>query len=313
MEKKNILIADSGSTKTDWAIVTPAPETSNFKFQISNIHTQGINPVHQSREEVVAIVRDEFLGSLASNPEVQKLRSASVLTPDFPEAVYFYGSGVRPELEAMMVGILKELFHPTEVVEAHSDLLGAARALCGREEGIACILGTGANSCLYDGEAIARHTPALGYILGDEGSGAVLGKRFLHDLYGDVLSEKIKYEFEHDLKLSLPEVISRVYRKPLANRFLASLSEFIGRHIEDRGVRELVVRNFADFLSYHVAPYGRRDLPVSFVGSVAWYFQDQLREAADSLGYQMGTVLKSPLEGLVSYHQPLLTSPKGRY
>lgn len=299
MEKRNILIADSGSTKTDWAILTSAP-------QPVVLNTQGINPVHQSREEVVSIIRDEFLGSMASNPDVQRLRSASVLTPDFPDAVYFYGSGVRPEMEAMMVALLREIFHTTEVVEVHSDLLGAARALCGRQEGIACILGTGANSCLYDGKSIAQHTPALGYILGDEGSGAVLGKRFLHDLYGGILSKEIKDEFEHALKLSLSEIINRVYRKPLANRFLASLSEFIGQHIEDQGVHDVVVSNFSDFLSYHVAPYGRRDLPVSFIGSVAFFFQDQLREAAAAQNYRVGAILKTPLAGLIRYHQEAL-------
>lgn len=279
VENKCLLIADSGSTKTDWAVVADGRETVVLS-------TQGINPVHQSREEIARIIRDECLGAMALEPEY----------------VCFYGSGVRPEAEVMMAGLLGELLPSARIVETHSDLLGAAHALCGRQEGIACILGTGANSCLYDGEGIVCHTPALGYILGDEGSGAVLGKRFLHDLYGGVLSENIKVAFEHELKLSLPEIINRVYRQPLANRFLASLSVFIGQHIDDAGVRELVVRNFSDFLSWHIAPYGRRDLPVSFVGSVAWYFRDQLCEAADALHYDVGDILKSPLDGLVRYH-----------
>ena len=256
-----ILIADSGSTKTDWAIVTSAS-------QPVVLNTQGINPVHQSREEIVRILREEFVGIMGSNPEVQKLRS--------PQA---------------------------SVVEAHSDLLGAARALCGHNYGIASILGTGANSCLYDGEAIVQHTPALGYILGDEGSGSVLGKRFIHDLYGGKLSEEIKEKFEKDTRLNLPEIIKRVYRQPLANRFLASLSEFIGNHLDDAGVRAVVIDNFVDFLRYHIQPYNRADLPVSFVGSVAWHYQDELREAAERLNFRLGTVLKTPLAGLVRYHK----------
>ena len=291
-----ILIADSGSTKTDWAIVTGAS-------QPVVLNTQGINPVHQSREEIVRILREEFVSLMASNPEVQKLRSSAILTPQFPLAVYFYGSGIRPEMETLMTVLLRETFPQAQIVEAHSDLLGAARALCGRNEGIASILGTGANSCLYDGRAIVEHTPALGYILGDEGSGAVLGKRFIHDLYGGILSDNIREIFEKENKFTLAEIIKSVYRQPLANRFLASLSEFITNHLDDSEVRGVVVQNFVDFLRYHISPYCRQDLPVSFVGSVAWYYKDELHEAAERLGYKLGTVLKTPLAGLIRYHQ----------
>lgn len=291
-----LLIADSGSTKTDWAIVTGAS-------QPVVLNTQGINPVHQSREEIVRILREEFVSLMASNPEVQKLRSSAILTPEFPLAVYFYGSGIRPEMESLMTVLLSETFPQAQTIEAHSDLLGAARALCGRNEGIASILGTGANSCLYDGKTIVKHTPALGYILGDEGSGAVLGKRFIHDLYGGILSDKIRETFEAETKLNLAEIIKRVYRQPLANRFLASLSEFITNHLDDPEVRGVVVQNLVDFLRYHISPYDRQDLPVSFVGSIAWHYQDELREAAERLGFKLGTVLKTPLAGLIRYHQ----------
>ena len=291
-----LLIADSGSTKTDWAIVTGAS-------QPVVLNTQGINPVHQSREEIVRILREEFVSLMASNPEVQKLRSSAILTPEFPLAVYFYGSGIRPEMESLMTVLLSETFPQAQTIEAHSDLLGAARALCGRNEGIASILGTGANSCLYDGRMIVKHTPALGYILGDEGSGAVLGKRFIHDLYGGILSDKIRETFETETKLNLAEIIKRVYRQPLANRFLASLSEFITNHLDDPEVRGVVVQNLVDFLRYHISPYDRQDLPVSFVGSIAWHYQDELREAAERLGFKLGTVLKTPLAGLIRYHQ----------
>lgn len=275
-----LLIADSGSTKTDWAIVTGAS-------QPVVLNTQGINPVHQSREEIVRILREEFVSLMASNPEVQKLRSSAILTPEFPLAVYFYGSGIRPEMESLMTVLLSETFPQAQTIEAHSDLLGAARALCG----------------LYDGKTIVKHTPALGYILGDEGSGAVLGKRFIHDLYGGILSDKIREAFEAETKLNLAEIIKRVYRQPLANRFLASLSEFITNHLDEPEVRGVVVQNLVDFLRYHISPYNRQDLPVSFVGSIAWHYQDELREAAERLGFRLGTVLKTPLAGLIRYHQ----------
>lgn len=281
------VIADSGSTKTDWALL----DFQNIKSdkKVVRYSTQGITPIHQSDDVIRQILHSELLA-------------------DFPEKsvdrVCFYGSGVRPEQEARMIKILNEAFPTATAIEAHSDLLGAARALCGHHEGVACILGTGANSCLYDGRQIVKNTPALGYILGDEGSGAVLGKRLVHALYSGLLSEDIKTTFEKETKLSLPALIERVYRQPLANRFLASLTEFIARHLDDEKELDTLVRdNFANFLAVHICPYGRPDLPVSFIGSVAWYFQTQLREAASQLHLQVGTIVRSPLEGLIAYHQ----------
>ena len=277
-----ILIADSGSTKTDWALTG----------QSVQIHTQGINPFHQSRETVEGILCDELLPQLVQAG-----------MKDFVSSVCFYGSGVRPELESVMGDVLHKVFPKVVTVEAHSDMLGAARSVCFHNEGIASILGTGANSCLYDGERIVKNTLALGYILGDEGSGAVLGKRFLHDVYSGILSEEIKFCFERETGLSMPELINRVYRQPLANRFLASLSKFIHGHLDKPELSDLVRQNFVDFIHIHILPYGRKDLPLSFVGSIAWHFRQQLAEAADTEGFSLGTILKSPIDGLVRYHQ----------
>jgi len=202
-----------------------------------------------------------------------------------------------------MIAILQEAFPQAKQVEAHSDLLGAARALCGHNYGIASILGTGANSCLYDGEVIAQNTPALGYILGDEGSGAVLGRRFLNALYKGVLSEKIKADFEAATGLTMADIIDRVYRQPHANRFLASLSEFIHSHLDDEAVRQIVIGNFDDFFQKNIVPYNRRDLPVNFVGSIAWHYQSELQASAARQGFTLGTVLQSPIEGLLRFHQ----------
>ena len=197
------------------------------------------------------------------------------------------------------MALLKEMFPQARQVEAHSDLLGAARALCGHNYGIASILGTGANSCLYDGRRIIANTPALGYILGDEGSGGVLGKLFLHELYKGVLSEKICSEFEREYGLTMADVIQRVYREPMPNRFLASLAPFIHRHLSDDAVRQIVIRNFRDFFRYNIRPYGLSDMPVSFVGSIAFHFRDQLTEAALAENFRLGKILQSPIEGLV--------------
>lgn len=281
------LIADSGSTKTDWALTGIDPSPRRVPAA-TRFHTQGINPFHQSDNEIRQILHQELLPYLST---------------ENVSHVYFYGSGVRPEKEATVAQLLREMFSCAEVVEAHSDLLGAARALCGHDCGIASILGTGANSCLYDGENVLLHTPALGYILGDEGSGAVLGKRFLHDLYCGLLSEDLKAEFEKNTKLTLPEIINRVYRQPLANRFLASLTEFIHDHLSDPVVEDLVRQSFIDFIRIYIAPYEHQNLPLSFVGSIAHYFTDQLSEAVKSEGYTLGTILRNPIEGLVEYHR----------
>jgi N-acetylglucosamine kinase-like BadF-type ATPase len=201
-----------------------------------------------------------------------------------------------------MANLLKEAFPQAERVEAHGDLLGAARALCGRNEGIASILGTGANSCLYDGEAILQNTPPLGYILGDEGSGAVLGKLLVNALYKGRLSNEIVADFQRQTGLDMPAVIARVYRQPMANRFLASLCPFIHDHLGDPCLKSLVIDAFRDFFRINIAPYRRRDLPVAFVGSVAWFFSEQLTEAAAAEGFCVGTVCRSPLLGLLRYH-----------
>lgn len=265
------LVADSGSTKTDWAL-------GGLRLK-----TQGINPVHQTDEDVRKILNDELLPQLGD---------ARV------DAVVFYGSGVRADLEPKMQHLLAEAFPAAGHVEAHGDLLGAARALCGGSEGIACILGTGANSCLYDGRDIVMNTPPLGYILGDEGSGAVLGVKFLNALYKNRISDSIKEELEHEFGVSLSDVINRVYRQPMANRWLASLSEFIRRHTDHPAVRELVVDNFRQFVRYNVNPYQRRDLPLSAVGSIAYFYQDLLAEAVAEEGYQLGRILRSPIDAL---------------
>ncbi|MBR1389364.1 MAG: ATPase [Prevotella sp.] len=278
-----ILIADSGSTKTDWAMVSP-----DVKGDARILKTQGLNPFHQGHHLIQRILAEKLL------PQVGGAEVSSVV---------FYGSGIRPEQESRMTSFLREVFPQAGRIAVHSDMLGAARAVCGCHEGVACILGTGANSCLYDGKAIVANTPALGYILGDEGSGASLGKRLLNALYKGQLSKEIMADFESETGLSMADVIERVYRQPMANRFLASLSEFIHRHLGDEGVRQMVVSTFREFFSKNIRPYGRQDLPVSCVGSIAWHYQSELREAAGAEGFSLGEVVKSPIEGLVLGHQ----------
>ena len=292
------LIADSGSTKTDWVLIRDNAVVGRYQ-------TQGINPFHQSEDDILNILRSELLAQLSPSTIHHPLSTihhqlSTIHHP--PLTIHYYGSGVRPELEEVMQRLLLSAFPSATFVEAHGDLLGAARAVVGSQEGIACILGTGANSCLYDGRQIIQNTPPLGYILGDEGSGAVLGKRFLNALYKGFVPVSLVTGFQEDIGMDMSAVIARVYREPMANRFLASLSPFISRHIDVPEVRQLVVDNFCDFFRRNVVQYARRDLPVGFVGSIAWHYEDQLREAASQEGFIVGRVLKSPIDGLVAYH-----------
>ena len=275
-----MLIADSGSTKTDWALVSTS--------EVTVVHTQGINPVHQSREVIIQILKEELKSQLG-NVMIENVR--------------FYGSGVRPEMEPVVEALIRDSYPSVKTVEARSDMLGAARALCGRKEGIACILGTGANSCYYDGVSVVGNTPAMGYILGDEGSGAWIGKRFLHDLYKGILSENILKEFEERTGLTMSIIINKVYREPMANRFLASLSGFVHSCKDNQGVHQLLIDGFCDFLNFNISPYQRRDLPVSFVGSIAYYYEAELREAAQKTGFAVGVIERSPLNGLINFEK----------
>ena len=270
------LIADSGSTKTDWTLVD-----SEHQEVVAEYHTQGINPVHQSE--------DTIRGILAS------------ITLRVPHSIFFYGAGCTEAHIPTMRRLLSEAFQTTDV-EVNSDLLAAARSLCGRAAGIACILGTGANSCLYDGERIVRNTPALGYILGDEGSGAVLGRLFVNALYKGQLPAALRDTFEQATGLDVATIINKVYREPMGNRFLASLSTFIGQHLDCEPLRQLVVQNFRQFFRNNLVPYDASHLPVGAVGSIAWHYRDLLAEAAAAEGFHLGTIVQSPMEGLISYH-----------
>lgn len=280
------LIADSGSTKTDWCLC-------NKGSVVLNIQTQGINPYHQTEEAIEEVLREELLPQLTRE---------SRLTAHSSTSIVFYGSGCA---NATACNRIKEALFKvlaTEDVTVHSDLLGAARALCGHEEGIACVLGTGSNSCLYNGKEIIANTPPLGYILGDEGSSAVLGRRLVGDCLKNQLPEALRDEFLAEYQLTQEIILEKVYRQPLANRFLASLTPFLSKHKEVPEVHKLLVESFVDFFVRNVKQYRRPWLPIHFVGSIANAFSAELKVAAESLGMELGTIMQSPIEGLVKFH-----------
>ena len=296
-----ILIADSGSTKTDWTLLH-ATEPQLPGDVIATFHTQGITPIHQTAGDIRQILERELLPQLSSFPRAKLIESGVLENPLLQNLhLYFYGSGCTPAHVPMMTQLMVEELSP-KTVEIHSDLMAAARALCQREAGMACILGTGANSCLYDGEQIVQNTPALGYILGDEGSGAVLGRLFLNAIFKNSALTDVRDEFLKKNKTQLSDIIQKVYREPMANRYLASFSPFIMEHIGNPLVSQLVVGNFRDFFRKNIVPYNRPDLPVHFVGSMAHHYREQLVEAARAEGFTIGNILQSPMVGLLVYH-----------
>ena len=275
------LIADGGATKTDWALV------DNGKL-ISRIYTLGMNPFQASEEIIENIVRDELVTQLP----------AQAISP----SIFFYGAGCTPEKCIVIKGILSKFF-PESNIFVSSDLFGSARGLCGHQPGIACILGTGSNSCYYDGENIAENTPSLGYVLGDEGSGAVIGKTLVADILKGIMPEHITKKFYEEPQLTKADILDKVYRQPMPSRFLASMTPFVSRHKEEEPfLRDLAVRNFRLFFSRCIVPYKRPHLKVNFVGGLAFSFETELKEAAAAEGFEVGKIAKGPMEGLILYH-----------
>lgn len=280
-----ILIADSGSTKTDWCVV----ENGAILQQIS---TKGTNPFFQSEEEISDEIATSLLPQLKANE---------------PDAVYFYGAGCGfPDKIAMVHRAITKHLKVKGPIEVNTDMLAAARSLCGHETGIACIMGTGSNSCYYDGENIVSNVSPLGFILGDEGSGACLGKLLVGDILKNQMTPELKEKFLKQFDLTPADIIDRVYRKPFPNRFLASLSPFLAENLDEPCVHALVLNSFKAFLKRNVMQYeGYQHNKVHFIGSIAFYYKEVLAEAARETGIQLGTVIKSPMEGLVGYHQAL--------
>ncbi len=277
-----ILIADCGSTKIDWCVV-------NDGKVVEQIFTSGINALLMTEEQI----RETLAAELA-----EKVKGYAI------ESVYYYGAGCL--FDDICANVRRAIAHnvPTaKTIEVHSDLLAAARALCGQNEGIACILGTGSNSCYYNGKEIVDNVSPLGYILGDEGSGAVLGKLLVGDVLKNQLPKELCEKFLAEYDLDRQKIIEGVYKKPAANRFLASLSPFLIKNIEEPAIHRLVLNAFKSFFVRNIENYSNyKSMPVSFVGSVAFYYKDVLAEAAKALDITIGTIIKSPMEGLVKYH-----------
>lgn len=249
------------------------------------------------------------MNAIMLTQEEMTSRIATELVPEVSEyipsidAVYFYGAGCINEDVCGNVAEAIRASIPAKVIEVNTDLLAAARALCGHSAGIACILGTGSNSCYYDGEKICDNVSPLGYILGDEGSGAVLGKLLLGDVLKNQLPQHLCEKFLKQYDLDRMTIIRRVYKEPQGNRFMASVTPFLIQNIEESSIHRLVLNSFKSFFVRNICQYkDYKNLKVNFIGSIAYYYRDVLAEAAAAVDCTVGTIIKSPMEGLIRFH-----------
>lgn len=272
----SILIADGGSTKIDWTVVSGISQKT--------FRSPGINPVLWDIGKIEQMLQEGLPHEILSDVE----------------SVYFYGAGcLGRSAEKMQEALMRVVAHDAEI-EVESDLLGAARALFGNERGIACILGTGSNSALYDGKEIISNIHPLGYILGDEGSGASIGKHFLNALYKGRLPESLRKDFETETGLTYDDVIDHVYRQPMANKFLASLVIFVSKRRKE--CAELLNEEFENFIEKDILPYNHCELPVGIVGGVGYEFYEELKEIFLRHRLKLNKVVARPMENLVDYH-----------
>jgi N-acetylglucosamine kinase-like BadF-type ATPase len=275
-----LLIADSGSTKCEWCVVDGK--------KTKRIFTTGISPYFLNGEEIKALIEKELTG---------KLKNVSI------EEVFYYGTGCKnPDNRKMVKKALQKVFVDAEISVDH-DLSGAAKGLCGDKKGVACILGTGSSSSFYNGSKIVKERTGLGYILGDEGSGAYLGKNVVqYYLYG-TFDEELKYRFEQKFNVSEAEMLTNVYKGEFPNRYLASYAVFLA---ENRGhfmIENIIEDGLNDFFFHHICKFTESwSNPINFVGSIAHGFKDVITDLCHSYEFEMGTILKNPMDGLIKYH-----------
>ncbi|WP_447639816.1 MULTISPECIES: N-acetylglucosamine kinase [Chitinophagaceae] len=277
-----VLIADSGATKCEWVLL------SNGKKK--KILTQGISPYFLTGEEIVALLQKDL---------VPKLKNA------IPDAIYYYGTGLlNPNNIKLLKSVLKKVFPQTKKIEATDDMYAVAHATCGAEKGLACILGTGSNACFYNGKKITERRTGIGYVLGDEGSGAYLGKKVLQYYLYNTFDEELMAKFVARFHIeSSFEIIEKVYRQPLANRYIASFAIFLAENRGHYMVENIIEDGLNDFVTGHLYKFPQAwSSPIHFSGSIAYGFKDVLRDLCNSYELMIGSVVKEPMPGLIKYY-----------
>jgi len=275
------LIADSGATNCQWTFV------QNKKRQ--SVRTIGISPYFLSTESMIEILQKAF---------------AKKIKPEQIEAVYFYGTGLsNPSNVTSLKKALKAVF-PKAKLDIQTDLVAAARATCQQQKGIACIIGTGSNTGFYNGKKITKNSPGLGYVLGDEGSGAYLGKKVLQYFLYQTFDEELMLSFQKKYNLDKSDILNKIYREPLPNRYLASFASFLSEHRGHYMIENIIEDGLNDFFYTHLNKLNESWLhPIHFVGSVAFAFKDVIKQLALVYEMELGTIIKSPMQGLIEYHQ----------
>jgi N-acetylglucosamine kinase-like BadF-type ATPase len=276
-----ILIADSGSTNTDWVLIKKDKIISSFV-------TSGFNPYFTKSEEIYIELKHKFPANLKIS-EINK--------------IFFYGSGCSAEeMKKIIHNGLSQMFINSEI-EINHDLLGAARALFMNDSGITVILGTGASSCYYDGSKITERVPSLGYILGDEGGGDYLGKLFITDFLYGRLPENVHQNFLKKFRLNNNQIMHKIYKEPNPNRFLASFCKFISEQSKNSNINDMIIRSFADLFTDNIIKYENyKECSIKITGSVGYYFKNQLKEVAESFNANIDLIERSPINRLVQYH-----------
>lgn len=276
-----LLIADSGSTKTEWRLVDDAGKTMN------SVITEGLNPYFITQQQIASIVEQKVL-PIANDVE----------------KVFFYGAGCGLKVKAAQVSeALDATIQGTHPAEVAGDILGAARSLLQNRKGIACILGTGANSCFYDGHQVTDIMPSLGYLFSDWGSGTVMSKDFIALLLQEKLPIAVIEDFHDTYKIGRAQILDGVYNRPLPNRFLASFTPFLLKYSELPDLRNIILDNFNKFFMYYVLRFRKNSqIKVSFTGSIAYNFKPFLVDIAGEFGIVIEKIVQQPMDGLVKYH-----------
>lgn len=274
------LIADSGSTKTEWCLLNGKRKTI--------ILSQGMSPYFITGTQMEEIIVKEV------QPDLKKVNV---------EEIYFYGTGCsNPENARIVKKALKNIFAGAKI-SVDTDVAGAAKGLCGDEKGIACILGTGSSSCYYNGKRIVKNSPGLGYILGDEGSGAYLGKKVIQHFLYNIFDGDLRARFDAKFVTTANEILNAVYKEPLANRYLATFAIFLAENRGNYMIENIIEDGFNDFFHMQIAKYAESaTLPIHFTGGVAFGFRDVLAQMCKNNQLQLGNVFKNPMEGLIKYH-----------
>jgi N-acetylglucosamine kinase-like BadF-type ATPase len=274
------LIADSGATKCEWCLIANGKKKKIF--------TQGISPYFLDGNAIIAILTKELLPKLGSTTINQ---------------VHFYGTGLSNNYNVSIIKkAFKKLF-PQTSIDVQTDLLAAARALCQHQKGMACILGTGSNSCYYNGKKIIKNSPGIGYILGDEGSGAYLGKKVIQHYLYKTFDEELNSLFEKKFNTTPIEILEKVYKAPLANKYLASFTIFLAENRGHYMIENIIEDGLNDFFFTHLYKYRESwIMPINFIGSVAFGFKDVLKELCATYELELGKIMQKPMDGLISYH-----------